>query len=135
MKQTPEEKVAESLVNLIETEWFNPIAIARYLANQPHKTTDKTMQMIVWLVRKLSERYESEYNSGRTSEGLFIARELYLTIEELSNEHTFTNVPLPKTAEQLGRDLKVEDIKPSKYSYIRETNTPSIMDVQRVSLF
>ena len=134
MKQTPEDKVAESLINLIETEWFNPIAIARYLANQPHKTTDKTMEMIVWLVRKLSERYESEYNAGRTSEGIFIANQLFLSLEELSNEYTFTNVQLPKTAEQLGRGLKVEELIPSKYSYIRETNNTS-NDVQRVSLF
>ena len=46
MAKTPTDKVAESLVNLIETAYFNPAQIGRYLSEQPYYTTDRTMEML-----------------------------------------------------------------------------------------
>jgi hypothetical protein len=36
MSKTPEIKVAEQLVNLTESHWFNPATLARYMADQPY---------------------------------------------------------------------------------------------------
>jgi hypothetical protein len=99
-------KVAEELTNLTEDHWFNPIAVARYLSNQPYWTTDRVMEMVVYLIKALAERHERDWHDNKSAESLFLANQLYLTIEELANKYKWQNIKLPKTPEQMGSLFK-----------------------------
>jgi hypothetical protein len=83
-------KVAEQLVNLTDDHWFNPAILARYLTDQPFHTVDRIMELVAQIIRWQANRHTDEldtedgiYNSGMTSEGLFLANELNQTLNKL----------------------------------------------------
>lgn len=115
MSKTPETKVAEQLINLTESHWFNPATLGRYMADQPLYTIDRVMEMIAQTIHYLNKRYGQEQINGRTSEGLLLAAKLDKTIKSI--KHT-DNIKLPKEARRM-----IEDITPIRYSHIRETNS------------
>ena len=115
MSKTPETKVAEQLINLTESHWFNPATLGRYMADQPLYTIDRVMEMIAQTIHYLNKRYGQEQINGRTSEGLLLAAKLDKTIKSI--KHT-DNIKLPKEARRM-----IEDITPTRYSHIRETNS------------
>jgi hypothetical protein len=115
MSKTPETKVAEQLINLTESHWFNPATLGRYMADQPLYTIDRVMEMIAQTIHYLNKRYGQEQINGRTSEGLLLAAKLDKTIKSI--KHT-DNIKLPKEARRM-----IEDIIPARYSHIRESNT------------
>ena len=68
--KTPEIKVAESLVNLMDDHWFNPTIFGRYLAEQPLYTIDRVVEMIVSVISELDKQSKIHQSRGESSEGL-----------------------------------------------------------------
>jgi hypothetical protein len=121
MSKTPETKVAEQLINLTESHWFNPATLGRYMADQPLYTIDRVMEMLAQTVHYLNKRYGQEQVNGRTSEGLLLANRLDMLIKSI--KHT-DNLQLPKAPSKVIGGMK--KIDPSiRYSHIRETNSPT----------
>lgn len=115
MSKTPEIKVAEQLVNLTESHWFNPATLARYMADQPIYTIDRIMELVAQIVHYQNKRYGQEQVNGRTSEGLLLAAKLDKVVKSI--KHT-DNIKLPKEARRM-----IEEITPTRYSHIRGNNT------------
>jgi hypothetical protein len=95
MAQSPEDKVAEQLVNLTESHWFNPASMARYIANQPLYTTDRIMELVTQIIRHNSARHEQESVGGYSSDGLILANELYYAIQAIQEHTEFDNLEIP----------------------------------------
>ena len=102
MSKTKEIKVAEDLVNLTEDHWFNAAILARYLTDQPFYTVDRIMELVAQIIRWQANRHNDElntedgiYNSGQTSEGLFLANELNETLNRLIKTYKWENIKLP----------------------------------------
>ena len=101
MSKTKEIKVAEQLVNLTDDHWFNPAILARYLTDQPFYTTDRIMELVAQIIRWQANRHNDElntedgiYNSGLTSEGLFLANELSKTLDKLNKKYVWENIKI-----------------------------------------
>jgi hypothetical protein len=92
---TPEIKLANQIANATDDHWFNPAIIGRLLANQPIYTLDRIMEMVAQILRSQDIRYKTEWEQGRTSEGLFVAQELYSTLKEIKKKYKFENLKLP----------------------------------------
>ena len=119
MTITPEIKVAEQLVNLTESHWFNPATLARYMADQPIYTLDRIMELVAQIIHYQTNRYGLEQVNGRTSEGLLLAAKLDKVVKSI--KHT-EHIKLPKEHTEYFGGMK--NIEPSiRYSHIRETNS------------
>ena len=94
--KTPEIKLAEAIATATENHYFNSSIIAHTLADQPHYTIDRIMEMIVKIVRYQAQRHQNDWENGRTSEGLFLANELNQSIERITTKYQFKNLTLPK---------------------------------------
>jgi hypothetical protein len=100
--KTPEQKVAEQLVNLTEDHWFNAASLARYITDQPYYTTDRIMELVAQIIKWGGRRHEDEltpsgiYNNNTSSEGLFLANELSKTLDKLNKTYIWENIKLPK---------------------------------------
>jgi hypothetical protein len=92
MSKTPEIKVAESLVNLTESHWFNPTIFGRYLAEQPMYTIDRIMEMVVSIISEQSKKHGVH---GYTSEGIMLANELNECIKAYQENVQLNNLKLP----------------------------------------
>jgi hypothetical protein len=76
-KKMLETKVAEAILEGTDNNWFNPTLVAHALVTgQPIYTQDKVMDLIVEIIRQQSNRYDREWEEGRTSEGLMMASRL-----------------------------------------------------------
>jgi hypothetical protein len=91
-----EDKVSKALAEITENHWFNPATMARQLSNEPIYTIDRLMELVAQIVHYQSQRYENEYQNGRTSEGLFLAKELNTQLKQLKKKYKFNNIHLPK---------------------------------------
>jgi hypothetical protein len=126
MSKTPEHKVAEQLTNLTESHWFNSASMARYLIDQPFYTVDRVMELVAQIIHQAAKRHKDElttdsgiYNSGFTSEGLFVANELQATLEFISKHYKWENLQLPKPLSEMVKQLpKAEVTEPSRYSWV-----------------
>lgn len=94
--KTTETKLADQIANATEDHWFNPAVIGRLLANQPIYTLDRIMEMVAQIIRAQEIRHDTEWENGRTSEGLFLAKELNKTIKAVKKKYKFNNLNLPK---------------------------------------
>jgi hypothetical protein len=94
--KTPETKLAEAIATATENHYFNSSIIAHTLADQPHYTIDRIMEMIVKTIKYQAQRHQNDWENGRTSEGLFLANELNKSIELITKKYTFNNLSLPK---------------------------------------
>lgn len=97
-----EQKVAELMANSVEDFYFNPATVARMLTEQPFYTTDRVMELVSQIIHWYSKRHIDEldtergiYNSGSTSEGLYLANELNNTLSNLKKQYNWTNIKLP----------------------------------------
>jgi hypothetical protein len=126
MSKTPEHKVAEQLTNLTESHWFNSASMARYLIDQPFYTVDRVMELVAQIIHQAAKRHKDElttdsgiYNSGFTSEGLFVANELQATLEFISKHYKWENLQLPKPLSEMVKQLpKAEVTESSRYSWV-----------------
>jgi hypothetical protein len=104
--KTPEQKVAEQLVNLTEDHWFNAASLARYITDQPYYTTDRIMELVAQIIKWGGRRHEDEltpsgiYNSNTSSEGLFLANELSKTLDKLNKTYGKTSSFLNNISER-----------------------------------
>ena len=127
MSKTPELKVAEQLANLTESHWFNPATMARYLIDQPFYTVDRVMELVAQIIHQAAKRHKDEltvdsgiYNSGFTSEGLFVANELQATLEFISKHYKWENLQLPKPLSEMIKQLpKAEAQEGTKYPWLQ----------------
>ena len=103
--KTPEIKVAEAIVNLTESHWFNPTIFGRYLSEQPMYTIDRIMEMVVSII---SEQSKIHGRNNSTSEGLLLAVELNECIKAYQESTEINNLKLP------ARSFKVPKREESK---------------------
>lgn len=143
MSKTPEIRVAEQIANLVESHWFNPATMARYLMDQPFYTIDRIIELVAQIIYYDSKRHLDElgtesgiYNSGNTSEGLFLANELNIKLTELVNMYKWENLTLPKegAAARYIKDLPDLSYNP-RHSFLDEPYREHSFEAQRVSFF
>ena len=127
--KTREIKVAEQLVNLTEDHWFNPAILARYLTDQPFYTVDRIMELVAQIIRWEANRYTDEldtedgiYNSGMTSEGLFLANELNQTLNKLIKTYKWENIKLPADPDKIIRRLPKVEEQSYRHSWLHDTD-------------
>jgi hypothetical protein len=104
MSKTPEIKVAESLVNLMDDHWFNPTMFGRYLAEQPLYTIDRVMEMVVSVISEQAKIYDVHLNRGTSSEGLLLANELNECIKAYQQDNNLNNLKLPSRSYKVKRE-------------------------------
>ena len=102
---TPEEKIANSIVELTESQWFNAAVFGRVLANQPFYTSDRIMEMVVHIIKQLSIRHDQESKHGKSSHGLMLANELHSAVTAIRELSTFDNLTLPTSNKTYTRNL------------------------------
>mgnify|MGYP000214878053 FL=1 len=126
--KTPEQKVAEQLVNLTEDHWFNAASLARYITDQPYYTTDRIMELVAQLIRWGGKRHEDEltpsgvYQSNSSSEGLFLANELSKTLDELTKTYQWDNLKLPVDSKKAIAKLPKVAEQSYRHSWIHDTD-------------
>jgi hypothetical protein len=86
-------KVAELIANSVEDHYFNPATVGRYLAEQPYYTSDRVMELVLWVIEKQARRHDSEIN--QSSEGLWLAAELDKVINKYKQKYVFDNIKIP----------------------------------------
>lgn len=89
-------KIANAIADLTENHWFNPAVLGRMLADQPIYTVDRVMEMVAQILHYQNQKYEAENQNGRTSEGLFLAKELNNQLKIAKTKYKFNNLSLPK---------------------------------------
>lgn len=109
MSKSPETKVAESLVNLMDDHWFNPTMFGRYLAEQPLYTIDRVMEMIVSVISEQAKMYEMYSNRGESTEGLLLANELNECIKAYQENVQLNNLKLPSRSYKVKKRVEVKD--------------------------
>jgi len=134
MSKTREIKVAEDIVNLTEDHWFNAAILARYLTDQPFYTVDRIMELVAQIIRWQANRYNDElttdtgiYNSGQTSEGLFLANELNETLNRLIKKYKWENIKLPVDPDKIIRRLPKAEEQSYRYSWLHEEKKDPIL--------
>ena len=95
MSKSPEIKVAESLVNLMDDHWFNPTLFGRYMAEQQLYTVDRIMEMVVSIISEQAKIYDVYLNRNETTEGLSLANELNECIKAYQESNQLKNLKLP----------------------------------------
>jgi hypothetical protein len=126
--KTPEQKVAEQLVNLTEDHWFNAASLARYITDQPYYTTDRIMELVAQIIKWGGRRHEDEltpsgvYQSNSSSEGLFLANELSKTLDELIKTYQWDNLKLPEDSKKAIAKLPKVAEQSYRYSWIHDTD-------------
>ena len=105
--KTPEIKVEESLVNLMDDHWFNPTMFGRYLAEQPLYTIDRVMEMVVSVISEQAKIYDVYLNRGTSSEGLLLANELNECIKAYQQDNNLNNLKLPSRSYKVKREEPV----------------------------
>jgi hypothetical protein len=135
MAKTPADKVADQLVELTENHFFNPAIFGRVLADQPLYTTDRIMEMVAQIISYQAKRYKTEATNGKTSEGLFLAKELDRMLIHLTDSYKWQNLKLPQKV-KIDKTLKEETAR-SRTSWVQREwhGETANMEVQRVSLF
>jgi hypothetical protein len=130
MSKAQEIKVAEAIVNLTDDHWFNPAILARYLTDQPFYTVDRIMELVAQIIRWEANRYTDEldtedgiYNSGLTSEGLFLANELNQTLNKLIKTYKWENIKLPVDPDKVIAKLPKAEEKSYRHSWLHDTDT------------
>ena len=134
--KTREIKVAEQLVSLTEDHWFNPAILARYLTDQPYYTVDRIIELLAQTINRYAARHNDEldtedgiYNSGMTSEGLFLANELNKTLNELINTYKWENIKLPADPDKIIRRLPKVEEQSYRHSWLHDnTKEPILMN-------
>jgi len=114
---TKESKVAMTIANAIEDHYFNPASVARYLADQPHYTIDRVMELVVWIIEKEARKQELDWEHGTSSEGLFLAKELDNVVNKLTKKYDWQNLKLPQEPRRV---LKKEQPKRQGFGYIED---------------
>ena len=127
-------KVAEQLVNLTEDHWFNPAILARYLTDQPYYTVDRIIELLAQTINRYAARHNDEldtedgiYNSGLTSEGLFLANELNQTLNKLIKTYKWENIKLPVDPDKFIKRLPKVEEKSYRHSWLHEEQRDPIL--------
>jgi hypothetical protein len=118
MAKTPADKVADQLVDLTENHFFNPALFGRKLADQPIYTTDRIMEMVAQIISYQAKRYKTEATNGKTSEGLFLAKELDRMLIHLTDSYKWNNLKLPQKL-KVHKPKQEEAIPYSKRSWVK----------------
>lgn len=121
---TPEQKLADQIANAVESHWFNPAVIARMLANQPIYTLDRVMEMVAQIIRTQAQRADDESQNGRTSEGLFLAKELNKQIELMQHRYTFNTLKLPSRNSYQVKPKREEPVRQATFGWREEESNP-----------
>jgi uncharacterized Zn finger protein len=94
--KTTEMKLAEQIADATDDHYFNSSIVAHALADQPHHTIDRIVELIVKTIRYQAQRHHNDWENGNTSEGLFLANEINKSIQRITEHYTFNNLSLPK---------------------------------------
>ena len=110
MSKSPEIKVAESLVNLMDDHWFNPTLFGRYMAEQPLYTVDRIMEMVVSVISEVSKVHG---RMDSTSEGLLLANELNECVKAYQEHTKLDSLKLPNRSFK----IKNREVPERAYSF------------------
>ena len=134
MNKAQEIKVAEAIVNLTDDHWFNPAILARYLTDQPFYTVDRIMELVAQIIRWEANRYTDEldtedgiYNSGQTSEGLFLANELNQTLTKLIKTYKWENIKLPVDPDKVIAKLPKAEEQSYRHSWLHDESKEPVL--------
>lgn len=122
MSKTPEIKVAESLVNLMDDHWFNPAIFGRYLAEQPLHTIDRVVEMLAFIISEQAKTYVLNSVKGTSSEGLQLANELNECIKAYQEDNVINNLTLPKPV--IYNIRRSEQARPKQYGWVDIDKNP-----------
>lgn len=82
MAKSSETKVAEKLAEGLNNHTFSPAVLANILTTYyPIYTQDRLMELVKWIIKYNSLRMTTEWDKGKTSEGLLLADALNDLIE------------------------------------------------------
>jgi hypothetical protein len=132
MAKSPADKVADQLTELTENHFFNPALFGRKLADQPIYTCDRIMEMVAQIISYQAKRYKTEATDGRTSEGLFLAKELDRMLKHLTDSYKWNNLKLPQKL-KIDKTIKEETAR-SRTSWVQRdfTGESAHINVQAV---
>lgn len=81
-KETIENKVINTILDGLDSHWFNPTLVAHGLvSNSPIYTQDKLNELVVEIIKLQAHRFSNEWEHGQTSEGLMMSARLNDMIE------------------------------------------------------
>lgn len=76
-KKTAEEKLAEHITEALDSNSFEPTVLANVLVNNVSLyTQDKISELLIAIIEQQDRKYYSEWEAGRTSEGLMLSSHL-----------------------------------------------------------
>jgi hypothetical protein len=85
------------------------------------------MELVAQIIRWESNRHKDElttdtgiYNSGQTSEGLFLANELNKTLNKLIKKYKWENLKLPSDPDKVIRRLPKVEEKTYRHSWLHD---------------
>jgi hypothetical protein len=132
--KSKEQNVADVIANATEDHWFNPAILARYLTDQPFYTVDRIMELVAQIIRWEANRYTDEldtedgiYNSGQTSEGLFLANELNQTLNKLIKTYKWENIKLPVDPDKVIAKLPKAEEKSYRHSWLHDDSKEPVL--------
>jgi len=74
MAKSKETKIAEQLADTLNDGTVTPSVIANYLiTHNSIYTVDRLMELVKWIIKYNALRLRTEWDKGRTSEGLIMA--------------------------------------------------------------
>lgn len=117
--KSKELKLVDDLVNATDDRWFNPVIMGIALSNQPLYNVDRIMELVSHIVRHCSMRYKTEWEHGKTSEGLFLSKELNDKIVDLIKQYKFNELELPKNPKSIIAGLPTPTTT-SRFSWLDE---------------
>lgn len=80
-KKTDEEKLADTLEQVTNNYWFNPVVAAHLIANLSIYNQDRIIELISEVVKAQAVRYQNAVEHNQTSAGLMLAAHLAEVVE------------------------------------------------------
>jgi len=79
-----ESNLANEICKAVDWNYFNFAVLADILSTDtPLYTQDRIMELVKWIIKYESRRYEVEWEKGNTTEGLMLASALNDVLEAL----------------------------------------------------
>jgi hypothetical protein len=94
------------------------------------------MELVAQIIRWEANRYNDElttesgiYNSGLTSEGLFLANELNQTLTKLIKTYKWENIKLPVDPDKVIKRLPKAEEQSYRYSWLHEKDNRQMVTI------
>lgn len=79
-----ESKLANQMAAAVDNHYFNPAVVANIIStDMPLYTQGQIMELVKWIIKYESRRFQVEWEKGNTTEHLMLADALNDTLEQL----------------------------------------------------